>query len=453
MSRTQSAPMTASTSPLSYGEIVRTWWPLAASWLLMALEGPAVTAIIARLADPEVHLAAYGGLVLPLAFLVEAPIIMLLSASTALSKDWASYQKIRRFMHVLGGGLTVLHFLVAFTPLYDVFATGLMGVPPEILEPGRIGLQIVLPWTWSIAYRRFNQGVLIRAGHSLAVGLGTLIRLAVDGAVLAIGYFLGSVPGIVVASAAIVAGVAAEAVYAGIRVRPVLRDAIRPAAAVEPALTLRTFLRFYVPLSLTSLINLISRPIVSGSLSRMPQAIDSLAAWSVVTSLVFLVRSFGVGYNETVIALIDRPESLRKLRRFSFVLAGATTLLLLLFAATPLAGFWFGRMTGLSASLALLARQSVWLALILPALSVTQSLSQGILLHSKKTRALTEAVVLFLIVDVGLLAIGVAWGKATGLFVGVAALSIGEALRNVWLNLRSRPARKALLAAETAAPS
>jgi len=453
MSRTQAASTTPTTSPLSYWEIVRTWWPLAASWLLMALEGPAVTAIIARLADPEVHLAAYGGLVLPLAFLVEAPIIMLLSASTALSKDWASYQKIRRFMHVLGGGLTVLHFLVAFTPLYDVFATGLMGVPPEILEPGRIGLQIVLPWTWSIAYRRFNQGVLIRAGHSLAVGLGTLIRLAVDGAVLAIGYFLGSVPGIVVASAAIVTGVVAEAVYAGIRVRPVLRDMIRPAVAVDPALTLRAFLRFYIPLSLTSLINLISRPIVSGSLSRMPRAIDSLAVWSVVTSLVFLVRSFGVGYNETVISLVDRPEALRKLRRFSFVLAGATTLLLLLFAATPLAGFWFGQMTGLSAPLAELARQSVWLALILPALSVTQSLSQGILLHSRRTRALTEAVILFLVVDVGLLAIGVAWGKATGLFVGVAALSLGELLRNVWLNLRSRPARKALLAGESSVPS
>ena len=453
MSRTQAASTTPTTSPLSYWEIVRTWWPLAASWLLMALEGPAVTAIIARLADPEVHLAAYGGLVLPLAFLVEAPIIMLLSASTALSKDWASYQKIRRFMHVLGGGLTVLHFLVAFTPLYDAFATGLMGVPPEILEPGRIGLQIVLPWTWSIAYRRFNQGVLIRAGHSLAVGLGTLIRLAVDGAVLAIGYFLGSVPGIVVASAAIVTGVVAEAVYAGIRVRPVLRDMIRPAVAVDPALTLRAFLRFYIPLSLTSLINLISRPIVSGSLSRMPRAIDSLAVWSVVTSLVFLVRSFGVGYNETVISLVDRPEALRKLRRFSFVLAGATTLLLLLFAATPLAGFWFGQMTGLSAPLAELARQSVWLALILPALSVTQSLSQGILLHSRRTRALTEAVILFLVVDVGLLAIGVAWGKATGLFVGVAALSLGELLRNVWLNLRSRPARKALLAGESSVPS
>ena len=36
------------------GEVARTWLPLAASWLVMGLEMPVVSAIIARLADPEV---------------------------------------------------------------------------------------------------------------------------------------------------------------------------------------------------------------------------------------------------------------------------------------------------------------------------------------------------------------------------------------------------------------
>ncbi len=65
--------------------------------------------------------------------------------------------------------------------------------------------------------------MLIRFGHSLAVGVGTLVRLSADGLVLAIGYLVGSVPGIVVASIAIVVGVFFEALYVGIRVRPVLR--------------------------------------------------------------------------------------------------------------------------------------------------------------------------------------------------------------------------------------
>jgi len=83
--------MPLSEESLTTRHILRTWWPLAASWALMALEGPAISLVVARLAFPEIHLAAYGGLVFPLALLVEAPIIMLLAASTALSKDWSAY--------------------------------------------------------------------------------------------------------------------------------------------------------------------------------------------------------------------------------------------------------------------------------------------------------------------------------------------------------------------------
>ena len=83
-------------------EILRTWWPLTASWILMGFEGPAVAAVVSRLPNPTVNLAAWGGVVFPLALMVEAPIIMMLAASTALCRDWASYVKMRRFMNRLG---------------------------------------------------------------------------------------------------------------------------------------------------------------------------------------------------------------------------------------------------------------------------------------------------------------------------------------------------------------
>ena len=63
----------------------------------MGIELPIVSAVMARLTDPEIHLAAYGGVVFPLALIIEAPVIMLLAASTALSKDWMSYVFLRRF--------------------------------------------------------------------------------------------------------------------------------------------------------------------------------------------------------------------------------------------------------------------------------------------------------------------------------------------------------------------
>ncbi|MGC9529278.1 MAG: hypothetical protein ACP5G2_01480 [Candidatus Bipolaricaulaceae bacterium] len=429
------------TPVLPLREVARVWWPLAASWLLMALEGPAISAIVARLVQPELHLAAYGGLVLPLSLFIEAPIIMLLAASTALSKDWRSYTFLRNFTHGLSAGLTLLHVLVVYTPLYYWVARGVIGAPPEIVEPGRWGLMIMVPWTWSIAYRRFNQGVLIRFGHSLSVGLGTAIRLGAGGIALAVGYAVGTVPGIVVAAAATIAGVVSEATFVGLRVRPVLRRQLRPAPPVAERLTMRGFLSFYVPLSLTPLIFLVARPIGSAAISRMPQALSSLAVWPVLTGLVFMLRSFGVSYNEVVVALLDRPRSSPALRKFAGLLTCVTTAVLLAVAATPLARLWFQGISGLSAELAGLAERGLWLALLLPALTVLQSWFQGVILHTRRTGAITEAVLLFFLVNGAVLAAGVTSAPVPGIYVAVAGLSTGAAARTGWLAWRSRNSR------------
>ena len=464
--------MTTDHAPLSMHRIVRTWWPLAASWLLMAIEGPTMSAVVARLAEPEINLAAWGGIVFPIALIVESPIIMLLSASTALSKDWDSYLRLRRFMMRAGALLTALHVLIAFTPLYYVVAVELIGAPAEIIEPARLGLMIMVPWTWSIAYRRFNQGVLIRFGHSRAVGLGTLVRLGADVLVLVTGYLvgtnlietpiligtilietpilIGTIPGIVVAASGITAGVVGEAIYAGLRVRPVLRDQLRHTPPAEQPLTFRTFLEFYVPLAMTSLLALLAQPIGSAALSRMPDALDSLAVWSVVSGLLFLLRSLGMAYNEVVIALLDEPCAGRNLRQFAAWLTALTTGALLIIAATPLATFWFGRLLALNPRLVTLAHRGLWVGLLIPGLTVLQSWYQGTIVHSRRTRGVTEAVAIFLLTSSAILWGGVAWGQMTGLYVGLAALGVGALVQTAWLWQRSRPAMRAVQARDAA---
>jgi hypothetical protein len=430
--------------PLSTGKIVQTWWPLAASWLLMAAELPALSAIVARLSEPEINLAAYGGLVFPICLIIEAPIIMLLAASTALSKDWDSYVKLRRFMMRAGAILTAVHILLAVTPLYYVVIEGVIGAPAEIVEPARLGLIIMTPWTWSIAYRRFNQGVLIRFGHSRAVGFGTMIRLTADMIVSLTGYAIGSIPGVVVATGAMASGVISEAVYAGMRVRPVLRDQLKKAPPLEDPLTFPGFMAFYIPLVMTSLLTMLVQPIGSAALSRMPLALESLAVWQVVSGLVFLLRSGGVAYNEVVVTLLDDPQAPPGLRRFTAWLAASATAGLLLIVATPLATLWFARVSALAPPLAELARSALWLFLPIPALSALQSWYQGAILNSRRTRGITEAIVVFLLTASAILWIGVAWGRIAGLYVGGLAFSVGTSMQTIWLWLRSRPAMRAV---------
>jgi len=430
--------------PISLKRVIHLWWPLAASWVLMGMELPAVSAVTARLPDPEINLAAYGGIVFPLSLIIEAPIIMLLAASTALSKNWDSYVKVRRFMMRTGAILTLLHVLVAFTPLYYVVVERIIGAPPEIVEPARIGLMIMTPWSWAIAFRRFNQGVLIRFDHSQAVGIGTAIRLGGNFAGLAVGYALGTLPGIVVAPAAVIIGVLSEAIYIGLRVRPVLRDELRPASTVMPALNFPEFIGFYIPLALTSFLQLLFQPIGSAAMSRMPLPIESLAVWPVLSGLSFMLRSAGVAYNEVVVALLDEPGSTPALRRFAGLLSLGLTALQALIGLTPLALWWFAGVSGLRPDLAQMARLSFLLSLPLPAFSVLQSWYQGILVHSRNTRGIPESMALSVISIGAVMAVGVIVGQVTGLYIAVVGLAAGFAVQTAWLWVRSRSAMKAL---------
>jgi hypothetical protein len=344
-------------------------------------------------------------------------------------------------MMTTSGILTGLHLLVAFTPLYYFIVDRLIGAPEEIIEPARIGLMIMTPWTWSIAYRRFHQGVLIRFGHSRAISVGTLIRLTSDSIVLLIGYILGNIPGIVVATSAVSAGVISEAAYVGRVVKPVLKNELKPAQPVKEAVTLRSFMDFYIPLAMTSLLTMLIQPIGSAALSRMPRALESLAVWPVISGLIFLFRSLGMSYNEVVVALLDEPRSSSNLHKFTTWLAMISSGLLLLVAATPISSLWFEKVTALSPNLAALAKSAIWIAVPIPAFTVFQSWFQGVILNSRKTRGITEAVGFFLVINSLTLAGGVLWSQMAGLHIALASLVISVTAQTFWLLFRSRPAR------------
>jgi hypothetical protein len=419
------------------GEIAQAWWPLALSWLLMGIEQPAIAAIVARLAEPAENLAAYGGVVFPLALVVEAPIIMLLAASTELSRDRQAYRALRAFTHKAGAILTGVHLLIAATPLYGWLVQGLLGVPDAVAERAQVGLVILLPWTWSIAWRRFNQGVLIRFGHSRAVGVATGVRLLSVATLLGVGFSMGDrFSGVVVATTAMSVGVIAEAVYVSLRVRKLVRPKIEAIEPERPVLRGRAFLAFYVPLAMMPMVTLVVQPIGTAAISRMPDVVSSLALWPVVNGLVFVLQSVGLAYNEVVVALLDRERAEAMLRRFTWLLTLATTLLLALLAFTPLADLWFGTVAGLDDRLRLMAAGALWIALPIPGTRVLQSWWGGILVGARRTAAITEAVVVFFVVCTGILVLGAVLQRLSGLEVALYGFAIGRIFQTAWLAIR-----------------
>ena len=142
------------TERLTYRRIFLFWGPLALTWLMMAFEQPILISFIARLNDAKYNLAAFG-IAGSFAMIIEAPIIMLMSASTALVTGRNSYRKLKRFTDILNSGITAFQLIILIPPVFNYIVIGLMEVPENVARLAHIALLIFLPWAASIGYRRF----------------------------------------------------------------------------------------------------------------------------------------------------------------------------------------------------------------------------------------------------------------------------------------------------------
>ena len=78
-------------------------------------------------------------------------------------------------------------------------------------------------------------------------------------------------------------------------------------------------------------------------------------------------------------------------------------------------------------------------------MGVLHSFYQGILLNSQKTRGITEAMGVFLVVAGFILALGILWQFQTGVTIVWVAFSVGSIAQYFYLSLRSRAATGALI--------
>ena len=425
----------AASTRYSQREILLFWLPLAATWIMMAMEGPFLAAIIARLADPTFNLAAHG-VTFAIAILIESPVIMLMSAATSVVKDRTSFVRLRNFSRGLCLGTTVLLLVVLVPSVYDALIRGAMGVPDEVADITHGALWFMLPWPSAIGYRRFLQGVLIRSGQTRLVAYGTVIRLIAMVAAALIGYFAFDIPGAWVGALSLATGVTVEAVTARFMaagtVRSILNgewdgDVPRDVSYLEIA-------RFYWPLALTSLIGLTVQPLLTFFMGRSIAPVESLAVFPVVHSLSFFFRSMGLAFQDTSIALLgDRFEHFPELRTFAIWLGGATTLGLALVAFTPLSDIYFITISGLSPELARFALTPTRVIVLLPAMSVVLSLQRALLVESRRTRHITVASALE-VTTVAILFTGLGFGlDLVGATAAFAAFFGGRLMSNVYL--------------------
>jgi len=356
------------------------WLPLFASWLLMTSEGPIISAIINRLPNEVIMLAAQG-IVVSLSVTIESPVINLLATSTALTKDRSSYLLLRKFTIHWMILLTVVTALFGFTPLFDLVVVKIMGIPQEVAYWVRIGLRIML---------------------------GSVVRLITSAGIVIVLAMATDFAGVVIGSTALVIGVIAEAMYATIAVQPILKDHLGPDQPVKVvgALTYKELFWFHLPLAATSFLVLLVQPMVSISLSRSPTPTLALAAWSIVFQIMLVMRAPAFALPEVVIALTDGKQTFAPLRRFTLSMAGVTSIVMVLLALTPLLSFYLFIVQDTTEAVAAMAKLGVILFIPLPALAIMISWIRGLLIDARTTRIVNAGMAINLTVSAIILILG-----------------------------------------------
>ncbi|RMG60821.1 MAG: hypothetical protein D6715_14680 [Calditrichaeota bacterium] len=430
---------------LTLGKIFRFWIPLASTWLMMAVEGPFLSAVIARLPEPKFNLAAYG-VAFAFALFIESPVIMMMSAATALVGGRQAFFKLRNFAYGLSLGLTLIMVLLAIPPVFRLVGEGWIHLTPEVARRAHLAVVVLLPWPGAIGYRRFYQGILIRANLTRRVAYGTVIRLASMGSMALLLYALKVRPGVLVGAGALSTGVVMEALSSRWMVHGPLRAILhRNSREDSPEeLTLGRIVRFYYPLALTSVLSLGVHPVVTFFLGQSRMALESLAAMPVVNALVFIFRSLGLSFQEVGIALMgDRWQGYRMLKRFAALLAAAVLLALGGIAFSPLGLLWYRHVAGLSSSMAQFALLPTRIMALLPALTVILSFQRAVLVCSRHTNPISGATLLEVLAILATLWLLVGLLNWIGIVAAATAFVCGRLLANLFL---IQPVRRALRA-------
>ncbi|MGI8922958.1 MAG: hypothetical protein ACR2HJ_02785 [Fimbriimonadales bacterium] len=418
--------MTAEAPALRSSEILRFYYPLALSWLFMALESPIAIGVLSRLSGVEVNTAAFFVL-MGLALWIESPVIDLLSTSTTLSKNYQDFLTLQRFALGVIGVVTAVHFLVAWTPLYGFITESIMGIPPEVADAARDGFRIMVLWSAFIGWRRFLQGVMIRHGMTKRVGYGTLVRLSTMAVSALSLYKYTGLPSISIAAIALMCSVAAEAVYVHFAAMDAVRMLELEAEGTSPGgLTLPQLLRFHLPLTATTAVMMLGAPVVGAALARAPNSVLALAGWQVAQSLLWLHRTIVFALPEVVITLYQDNASALKLRQFSLNIGLATSGLLFLVAFSRVDIWFFSRVLRAERDVAEVAHLAFIAGGLTPLIGALQSYVRGMLTAHHLTMARFAAVIVSMGLVTGLLFLTVVTGIA-GVVSAGGALTIALA--------------------------
>jgi hypothetical protein len=419
-----------------------------------------------RLPDKVLNSAALLVLI-SMSLWIEAPVIDLLSTATTLAKDRQRYLELRRYVMILIAWVTIAHSVFVLTPIYYFVTLRVLSLPTVVAEHARVGLYLMIPWSGFIGWRRFLQGILIRFHRTRLISVGTFLRIITISVMGWSLYFFSKLPPMIIAGCAYVSAVGAESIFIHFASRSTIRREFDRALPLDSAtegqglaayevvdialtepevaavgskdgpITLRKLMSFHLPLTATTMVALISTPMISAALSHSKDPQLSLASWQVVLTLIWLCRTIEFALPEVIITLYKDAQSAAKLRHFSIGVGLIVAGVMSLAAISGADRFFFSHILGEDAPTVAMAHVAFLCGITLPLIGCQQNYLKGMLTaHHLTTARFMSSLVSFTTL-LTTLVIGVRVGLAgvvnAGISLNVSLLSEVLVLFTFWL--------------------
>jgi hypothetical protein len=414
------------TTTNSFQKLLLFWTPLSVNWFMMGLESPIIAAFISRFPNQENNLAAHG-VAFSIALFIEAPIIMMLSASNAMIHGKNNYLRMRNFNLALCGILTIL-IAAAPTALVWPIVEKMLGLSEVLSERTQLAVAFLLPWPAAIGIRRFYHGLLINSGKTAAVAWGTLLRMATMTLVVTALATFSILPPFCVGTAALSAGVIAELAYAWHLSRSRVKELLQTPDP-DKILSTTEITKTYLPLAMTSLMSFALSPILTLFMTRSPLPLESMAVFPLVSNLVFLVCCPVLCLQEVLITWFAQyPSDKNLLARATLWTGVLAAFTILLIANTPLHVFWFGNVSGLTTNLLGLIPVPLTILSLQAANGAIMTWQRAKLIASRNTRPITHSAAAEILGMTLVFTLLRASTPLTGITIAAISLVVGRAV-------------------------
>ena len=216
-------------------------------------------------------------------------------------------------------------------------------------------------------------------------------------------------------------------------------DTIQP---TSKPISQKKILLYWLPIAASWLLMGSEQPFINGTLARLPESINTLAAYGIVYSITLIIESPVISLLSTATALAKSRQNYLQLRRFTLHLMILVFVVQGLVCIDPIFHFVVHNLIGAPDHLSELIRLGLLMMLLWSPAIAWRRFTQGILIRHGKTNYISKGTLLRLCTSAGsAFLLGIS-GWFNGVIVASIALSLGVILEAFYAQRAVNPILK-----------